>query len=454
MALVTLGCSKNTVDSEIMLGSLHARGFRSVPRAEDADLIVVNTCAFLTSAVEEGIDTILEMSNLKSSGRCRKLVVAGCMVERYRKELEISLPEVDQFVSTDELLDVGKTTSTTEACFDEARRPYFLYDESMPRLRSTADHTCYLKIAEGCDRPCSFCIIPKIRGRFRSRKPESILAEAQSLLRAGVKELNLVAQDLTAYGSDFNGRSASSESLLHLLEQLDSLSEEDYWLRLFYAYPVGVTESLVRRIKDSKNICNYLDLPLQHISKNVLKLMRRPLGEKGTRSLIEKLSKIAPEVALRTTFIVGFPGETEEDILALEEFVSSGFFTHIGVFTYSQEQEAVSFDFPEQVDPELAEERRARIMEAQQQVVRRRLENFVGRRMPVLVDGAHSDTDLLLSARTNWQGPEDDGEVIINDVSESLRCDDGSFDAAQLVGNFGLAEITEVAGYDLVGKLI
>ena len=470
--LVTLGCAKNLVDSEVMLGALRTKGFRPIVDPEHADLIVVNTCAFLQSAVEEGIDRILELSRYKEEGRCRRLVVAGCMVERYRDQLASSLPEVDRFISTDELLSVADEDETTSSCFDEARRPYFIYDESMPRIRSTQGHTAYVKVAEGCDRPCAFCIIPKIRGSFRSRPIDSIVGEMEDLESCGVREINLVAQDLTSYGIDLHGNSNGGRSrhpgkpqLTELLQAMTDRADRlgvsrSLWIRLLYAYPIGVDERLIRTIADSPVICNYLDLPLQHISHAVLKRMNRPLGERGTRGLIEQIRATAPEVALRTTFIVGFPGETEEDIQSLEQFVGEGHFTQLGVFTYSQESEAKAYTFPDQVPDEVKEERRRRIMEVQQTVVARRNEQLLhdslerGRHVRVLVDGYHADTDLLLSSRSEWQGPETDGEVIINDVDDSLKDAAEDADLERILGRFGIVELSETAGYDLVGRLV
>ena len=454
VALVTLGCAKNLVDSEVMLGVLQSKGFRSVPEAEAADLIIVNTCAFLQSAVEEGLDTILDLQQFKKSGRCKKLIVAGCMVERYRKELEEALPEVDRFISTDELLTVADEGNTTAAAIDSARRPYFLYDESMPRVISTQGSSAYIKIAEGCDRPCAFCIIPKIRGEFRSRPVSSVLTEAKQLVDGGVKELNLVAQDLTAYGIDFEEGKRGKPKLLELLESFAGMKgDKDFWVRLLYAYPIGVTEELLRAIVASPVICNYLDLPLQHISNAVLKRMNRPLGERGTRGLIEQMHKLTPEIALRTTFILGFPGETEEDVRSLEEFVSSGFFTHVGVFPYSQEPESKAYVFEDQVPDELKQERVQRIMDCQKQIVRKRNESLLGKELKVLVEGYHEESDLLLSARAEWQAPEIDGVVIINDVEESLRDENGEMNESLLRGRFGLATVTEATDYDLVATL-
>lgn len=457
VALVTLGCAKNQVDSELMLGGLIKAGFRPVTDADAADLIVVNTCAFLQSAVEEGIDRILELAQYRKSGRCKRLIVAGCMVERYRESLLRELPEVDRFISTDELLSVAPFTATSQECLDQSRRPYFLYDETMPRVISSRSNSAFIKIAEGCDRPCSFCIIPKLRGQYRSRPLESIANEIHQLRTAGICEFNLVAQDLTAYGTDFTGQTRDSlTTLLHRLT-VEAVQRNDFfWLRLLYAYPVGVSPELLAQIKESPVICKYLDLPLQHISAPVLKRMHRPLGEKGTRELVELIRKTAPEIALRTTFLVGFPGETDEDAARLCEFVAEGHFTHLGVFVYSPEEEAASFGYDGAVPAEVAEERRARVMACQQAVVSTRLRSFIGERIQVLIEGPHEESEYLLSARTQWQAPETDGGVIINDIDPTLGFEDGLSDEAaeQLAGCFAEVEVTDAAPYDLIGTLV
>ncbi len=419
-----------------MLGALKARGFESVSQPENADIILVNTCAFLTSAVQEGVDKILELSLYKTTGRCRKLIVAGCMVERFRVELEKEFPEVDRFVSTDELLTVADEENTTEE-----------YDESMPRVVSTTGNIAYVKISEGCNRPCSFCIIPKIRGNFRSRSISSVVSEVNNLVEQGVKEVNLVAQDLTAYGNDFSGNRGVNSELSKLLRELEMI-DKNYWVRLFYAYPVGITEELLETIQESKVVCNYLDMPLQHISGPVLKRMRRPLGEKGTRSLIEHMHKKAPEVALRTTFIVGFPGETNEDIEALANFIREEHFSHVGIFTYSDEEEADSFSYDGRVAETVKEERRDYLLSIQQEIVAKKMSSYVGKQEKVLVTGYHEESDLLLVGRTSWQGPEVDGEVIINDVPENK----GKIE--NLIGQFCQVEFTELAGYDLVARVL
>ncbi len=449
VAFVTLGCAKNTVDSEVMMGVLHQKGYVPVADPAVADLIVVNTCAFLESAVKEGIDTILDVARYKEEGRCRRLVVAGCMVERYRAELIESLPEVDMFISTDELLRVGDHSEHTSIeAFDAARRPYFLYDDTAPRILSTASHTAYIKIAEGCNRPCAFCIIPKIRGAFRSRPIDSIVKESTTLLSQGVRELNLVAQDLTAYGSDFEGNRGIVNELPKLLRAVtDANRDQDFWLRLYYAYPIGISEELLQVISGTPQICNYLDLPLQHISHPVLKSMQRPLGEKGTRALIETIRTHAPDITLRTTFVVGFPGETDKDIEVLESYIREGHFTHVGVFTYSQEKEAKAFTFGNQVDEHVKDERRERLMFAQQEVLEKKLSEKIGSVERVIFEGEHPESELLYQARAEWQGVDADGVTIINDTNDQILTED-------MKGRFISVEITEVAGYDVLGRIV
>lgn len=444
--MVTLGCAKNLVDSEVMLGALRAKGFELVTDPTSADLIVVNTCAFLESAVEEGIDRILEMSKYKQTARCKQLVVAGCMVERYRDDLEQSLPEVDRFISTDDLLLVGDTDSPS--ILDKARRPYFLYDEGMPRVLSTSSHLAYVKIAEGCDRPCTFCIIPKIRGEFRSRPIESILEEIRLLKNSGTKEFNLVAQDLTAFGND-RSRNNQGKELVKLLSGIESIvrPEERIWLRLLYAYPIGVTDELLALIANSKVVCPYLDLPLQHVSDSVLKSMQRPLGGKKTKELINKISKHSPEIAFRTTFLVGFPGETEQDVRELEEFVAEGHFTHMGVFAYSQEKEATSYTFDKQVPEAEREQRRARIMLAQQQVVTKRLKSKLGQEEIVLVDGIDQNN---IQARAIWQAPETDNCVFIDQIKTGML----GAESNGLKGKFVKVKYHNHSDYDLFAELV
>ena len=436
VALVTLGCAKNQVDSEVMLGALRQGGYEIVTDLALAEYAVINTCGFLESAVKESVDCILEVADLKKSARLRKLVVAGCMVSRYGEELRGTLPEVDEFLSTDQIM---QAPSVLRGAGVGAAQAPFLYDHSMPRLLSTAAHTAYVKIAEGCNRPCSFCIIPKIRGPMRSRASQSVLAEIGGLAAQGVREINLIGQDLTAYGRD-----RRDIALAQLLREIDALDAVP-WVRLLYAYPVGVDDELLRTIIDTPSICNYLDIPLQHASETVLKAMQRPLGKLAPRRLVEKLREGYPEVALRTTFIVGFPGEREEDFRELEDFVAEGHFSSVGVFTFSPEQEAPASGLPHPVSKKVMRERRDRLMRRQQEVVKQRHQALVGSDLEVLIDGTHEESDLLLSGRARFQAPEVDGGIIIND-----SCVDP---AVLRAGAIARVEITGHAGYDLLGTV-
>lgn len=441
-AVITLGCAKNQVDSEVMLGVLKNSGFELVPDVAEADVAIVNTCGFLESAVKESVDCILDVSELKTSGRLRQLIVAGCLVSRYKGDLAKTLPEVDHFLTTEEILKVGVVAggSVVEDVLDKAARPYFLYDDSMPRCLSTRSHTAYVKIAEGCDRPCTFCIIPKIRGKMRSRSIDSVVREVQELGQQGVQEVNLVAQDLTSYGADHK-----EGGLVELLQAL-SAADAVKWIRLLYAYPIGTEAVLLDTIRKLPNVCNYIDIPLQHSSERVLKEMRRPLGRFSPRKLVEFIRSHAPEIQIRTTFIVGFPGETEEDVADLEAFIRDGHFTSVGIFCYSKEQGTPAGEMKNQVAKRTQESRRKRLMKAQQEVVGEKLQSFVGQTLDVLIEGLHEETELLLTGRTAFQAPEVDGVVLINDIEPEL--------GEITPGRIGRVEITEVAGYDLIGTLI
>lgn len=441
VAVVTLGCAKNRVDSEVMLGSFMKSGFEIVTSPSEADVILVNTCSFLESSVKESIDAILEVSEFKTKGRCRQILVAGCLVERYREELLNTMPEVDRFVSIDDISKVGDIASGQfNSLIERAARPYFLYDDTLPRYLSTKTHTAYVKISEGCNRPCTYCIIPKIRGAMRSRDLDSVVREVRDLGQRGVREINLIAQDLTSYGLDKKG-----PKLVDLLRAIDKEKAVE-WVRLLYAYPVGTDDELLRAIVDLPNIVEYLDIPLQHSSEDVLKAMKRPVGQYSARKITEKIRTVAPEIAIRTTFIVGFPGETEKDIDDLESFIKEGHFTNLGVFTYSPEPGTPSHDMPGQIPQKVKEARRARLMLAQREVVQKKLDTFIGQELQTLVEGTHEDTDLLLSGRSRFQAPEIDGTIIINEFAEGLE--------GIKPGQIGTVKITEVAGYDLVGTLV
>jgi len=445
-AVITLGCAKNQVDSEVMLGVLLKSGYEIVQAVEDADVAIINTCGFLESAVQEGIDCIIDVAELKQSGRLRRLLVAGCMVERYRGDLAQEFPEVDAFLTTDQLLDVGKAADAgVDKLFEKAARPYFLYDDSVPRFLSTRSHTAYVKVSEGCNRPCAFCIIPQIRGAMRSRDLDSVVREVGQLSQSGVREVNLVAQDLTAYGAD-----SKKADLPQLLKALNDRTEIE-WIRLLYAYPLGINKELLSVIRDLPAVCEYLDFPLQHASERVLKAMKRPLGKYSPRKMVELIREVAPEIHLRTTFIVGFPGETEQDICELESLIRDGDFTSVGIFEYSPEPGTLAAELDGQIPTELAKERRERLMLLQQSLVDARLTKFIGKRLDVLVEGLHEESDLLLTGRTRFQAPEVDGVVIINDFSGGIQED---IDISTLTGRVGSVEILEVVGYDLVGTLV
>jgi ribosomal protein S12 methylthiotransferase len=442
-AVVTLGCAKNQVDSEVMVGVLRSTGFEIVNELAHADVVVINTCGFLESAVKESIDCVLEVAQLKRSGSLRKLIVAGCMVERYRGDIKKTLPEVDAFIAVDDLLSVGKAATEgneTVQLLESAARPYFLYDDTMPRHLSTRSHTAYVKISEGCNRPCAFCIIPKIRGAMRSRSIDSVVREVEALGKQGVREINLVAQDLTDFGSD-----TGEGNIAQLLRALDKSAAVE-WIRLLYAYPVGVTDDLLAAIEELPRVVKYLDVPLQHASERVLKSMKRPVGRFGSRRLVEYIRERAPSVHIRTTFIVGFPGETDEDVLDLENLVLEGHFSNVGVFTYSREDGTPAGEMPNQIAESVKRDRRNRVMAAQQGIVAARNAAMIGKTIPVLIEGPHEDSDLVLAGRASFQAPEVDGLVIVNDI-EGLLPED------IVPGSIHPAVITEAAGYDLVARI-
>lgn len=451
-AVITLGCAKNHVDSEVMLGVLRQSGFEIVGEVAEADVAVVNTCGFLQSSVQESIECILDVADFKEQGRLRKLIVAGCAVERYGKDgtsMRDALPEVDHFISVDDILEVGKVAQlgiamhgvSLSEVLDSAARPYFLYDEQMPREIATPPHTAYVKISEGCDRPCTFCIIPKIRGTYRSRALDSVVCEVEELGRRGVKEISLVAQDLTSFGVD----SPEGRSLPRLLRKLDA-SKAVEWIRLLYAYPIGIDEELIDTVLELPRVCNYLDLPLQHSSEELLRVMKRPLGRYAPRNIIEFITTRAPQIKLRTTFIVGFPGERDEHVRDLEAFIEEGHFSSVGVFAYSREEGTPAHDLAQQIPEPEKTARRDQLMRAQQRVIASRLGGYIGQELEVLVDGAHEETELLMAGRTRFQALEVDGQVILNDIEEGV----GEVPPGALVR----AHVTEVAGYDLVARVV
>lgn len=431
-SIVTLGCAKNQVDSEIMLGALKSSGFEITNDLNNAEVVIVNTCGFLESSVKESIDCVLDVSELKKTARLRRLIVAGCMVERFKGDIRESLPEVDYFLTPDQLLLAAKAAEGEFAeVLNDAARPYFLYSDEMPRILSTESHYAYVKISEGCNRPCTFCAIPGIRGKMRSRSIESIYKEVQSLASYGVREVNLVAQDLTAFGQD------NKEDLISLLNKLESVAELS-WIRLLYTYPLGINQNLIDTIKSSSKVVPYIDIPLQHSSESVLRDMKRPIGQYHPRKIVEILKGLS----VRTTFIVGFPGETEEDVEDLASFIKESQFSSVGIFTYSKEQGTPSFDLPNHISQKEKESRRDYLMRIQKEVVDQVNESYIGKVIPVMFEGEHEESELLLCGRSEFQAPEVDGQIIINSLQGEMP----------KPGQIIPVEITETSGYDLVGE--
>jgi len=435
--LVTLGCPKNQVDSEVMLGVLARRGHEMVLDPDAADVLVVNTCAFIGPAKEESIDAILDLAVVKAARPGRRLVVTGCLAQRYADDLQQALPEVDVFVGTGDLLRIA---DAVEAPLGDAPVVYRGAQHVLPphgvaaRVRTGAWWTAYLKVSEGCDHACSFCIIPKIRGRHESRSMDDLVAEAASLAAEGAVELSLIAQDLTAYGRDLPG----DVSLARLLRALAVRVPDVRWLRLLYAYPASVTDELLEVMADEPAVCPYLDMPLQHISDRMLRTMRRERSGAAIRRLIARIRRAVPEIALRTSFIVGFPGETDADVRELCDFLEEAEFDHVGVFRYSQEENTPAAAFPEQLSEAVKAERWERVMAAQARIASRRAAAHRGRTVEVLVEGRDARGRLI--GRTRGQAPEIDGRTYLHG-----RAAAGDLVQARIVG-------TET--YDLVGDIV
>jgi ribosomal protein S12 methylthiotransferase len=432
--MVSLGCPKNLVDSEVMLGQLRRGGYEIVAEAEQADVVVVNTCAFIDSAKQESVDAILELARRKEGGGLRRLVVTGCLSQRHDEELRREIPEIDATLGPGQ---VGEILSAVagEETVAEGQPPTWVYDHTSPRVLSTPPYTAYVKISEGCDYTCSFCIIPTLRGRNRSRALEDVVAEVETLAAGGVKEVNLVAQDSTRYGLDLGIRHGLA-SLLPRLAEIDGIR----WIRVMYAYPATMTDPILKAMAAEEKVVNYVDLPLQHASTPVLRRMRRPVAKAGHMPLVERIRATLPGVALRTSFIVGFPGETQSDFERLLEFVELARFDHVGVFKYSDEEGTEAHGFPDRVPQRVKERRRRRLMALQRRISRSRNEERVGERVEVLVEGTHPDTDFLLQGRLATQAPEIDGAVLINDGTAPA-------------GTFVTVRVTEAHPYDLVGHI-
>lgn len=471
VSFVSLGCPKNLVDSEVMMGLLARSGAELSQRAEDADVIVVNTCSFIESAQQESVDTILEMAAFKTSGRARKLVVAGCLVERFRDEIRKRIPEVDAVVGTGELQNILAATGVAPApaqndspfvvfptrAEGEARAaqgrfsrgqwdgaiadlPNYLYDEETPRVLATPKSTAYIKIAEGCDHPCTFCIIPQLRGQFRSRRFESVIAEAERLAQAGVREITLIGQDTTCYGEDFGLK----DGLALLLEKLAGI-DDLRWIRFLYAYPNKITGRLLEAIAKHEKICSYMDVPLQHASANVLKRMKRGGGAEVFLQSIRKMRNEIPALTLRTSFVVGFPGETDQDFGQLCDFVREAQFDWMGTFAYSDQEGAAAYGLDGKLPLREIERRRKRLMEIQRHISKKKKKALVGQEFDLLLEGISEETDLLMEGRTAMHAPEIDGKVFVNDFPP---------DAELQPGEFYRCQITEAQDYDLVAKIL
>ncbi len=446
VGFISLGCPKNLVDSEVMMGQLKQKGFEITANAAEADTVVVNTCGFIDSAKKESIDAILEAARLKTDGKATRLVVAGCLVERYRDELRAEMPEVDAFIGTSQINDIlsvcdPKTNTRLLPVIPLGNQTAtYLYDESTPRVLATPSHYAFIKIAEGCDRPCAFCFIPQMRGHFRSRRFGSIIAEAQQLAEEGVKELILVAQDSSRYGEDLG----KQDALAHLLREL-SHTDGIEWVRVMYTYPTHISDAFLDVLAEEPKAVKYLDMPLQHASQKVLKLMKRGGNRASLERLIKRVRERVPGIAVRTTFITGFPGETEDDFQELLAFVRNVEFDRVGVFTYSDEEGTPAYDLPNKVDPKIAKQRQARLMKEQAKISRRRNKARIGETVQVMFEGESNESELLWQGRMETQAPDIDGCVLINDAPEGL---------APLHGDFITVLITEAQQYDLVGEIV
>src|SRR2546427_2208830 len=443
VGFVSLGCPKNLVDSEVMLGTLSRQGYSITARKEEADVIVVNTCGFIDTAKKESIDTILEMAELKTLGNCKRLVVAGCLAERYRSEIQKEIPEIDFIFGPDELgrvLEAVQLDSTAtvpdisiDALYTSTEVP------TIPRILTTPSYLAYLKISEGCDHVCTFCAIPSFRGRFRSRTLPDLVAESRRLAEQGVRELVIVSQDTMAYGKDI-GLPNGITMLLRELTKVEGLK----WVRFLYCYPNMVSDELVRLVSEEERLCKYFDIPYQHASRTVLERMKRG-GHRGIyEQQIESIRTLVPDLGLRTSFIVGFPGETEEEFNEVLKFIGNVGFDNVGVFVYSDEEGTGAFDLNKKVQRRTAIRRRNELMKRQARISKKKLTGLVGRQAEVLLEGRSDESDLLLQGRMETQAPDIDGHVLINDVGET----------DPVPGHFYKVEITDSLEYDVIARIV
>lgn len=451
VGFVSLGCPKNLVDSEVMMGLLEKADYSLTPDREEAEILVVNTCGFIDAAKQESIDTILEMAQYKERGSCKKLIVTGCLVERYRSELEREIPEINSMLGTNEVEKILEAVQgrrprslpvinlpavpEREANYSPAA---YLYSDATPRKLATPRFSAYIKISEGCEHPCTFCIIPKLRGGFRSRRMASILREAEQLVEQGVKEVVLIAQDSTWYGEDLGLKDGLAQ-LLRSLSKVDGLE----WIRFLYSYPSRLSNAVLDVMAEEPKVCKYVDIPLQHASSRMLKAMKRPGNRQYVERLVERMRERVPGIALRTTFIVGFPGETEEDFQELMDFCRQTEFDRMGAFTYSDEEGTPAYDLRDKVPARTAISRQKRLMRMQSQISRRINKRLVGKTVKVLFEGPSKETDLLWQGRTQSQAPDIDGCVLINDARYIPS-----------PGSFVDVEITETHDYDLIGRIV
>lgn len=441
---VSLGCPKNLVDTEMMLGSLSRDGYKVVENPDEADTVVINTCGFIEASKQESIDKVLEMADLKQTGHLKKLVVAGCLTQRYKDELVEGLPEADLFVGSGQFQNIAKILKDSYDGNKEKKffhLPTYLQEENTPRINSQPQHRAYLKISEGCKKRCAFCAIPLIRGNLQSRKIEGVLGEAKLLVAGGVKELIVISHDFTDYGWDLKkANAAAKESPYELLKALSDHSGAE-WIRVLYLYPDGVTDEMIELIRERKNLVKYFDIPLQHINNEVLKTMNRRMTREVVESVLNKIRDRIPEAVIRTQFIVGYPGETEEQFQELLAFIEQQKFDRVGCFVYSQEEGTKAGSLPNQVDLETKQRRHDTLMALQQKISRDKHEAMVGKTLEVLVEGYSEETELLLVGRHSQQAPDIDGVTYINDGTAN-------------VGDVVSVTIGESHDYDLVGAIV
>ncbi len=444
--LLSLGCARNQVDSEIMLGRIKKAGWTIVEDPEDADAIVVNTCSFIEDAADESIEMILELAHYKQTGQCQRLIVAGCLPERYRDQIADQLPEVDAFIGTgafDRIVEAIEGSTLSGGCLLPDPSTILPQEKNAPRTLSAA-HMAYLKVAEGCSQKCTYCIIPKLRGKKRSRPLQEVITEGQDLLAAGVKELVLVAQDTTSYGKDLQ----PPASLSQLVENLAGLPLQDgagpgAWVRVLYGHPESIDDAFIKTVASHPNICSYFDIPIQHVSNSILKKMGRKYNQSDLKRLFDKIREKVPGASLRTTLIVGFPGESEKDFNALLRFVESTQFDHLGVFLYSDSEDLRSHRFPDHIAAEVAQERYDQLMSCQMDISARNYQQYIGQTLPVLVEEPVEKN--LYAGRTPFQAPEVDGMTYIKS---------GPGQPAPAIGSFSQIKVSDAMEYDLIGDAV